>query len=170
MQYQQVDRWGRTISPDLADYYQRERAKFLKDIHGCVQHGSFTLHSGGHSEWMCDLLPIRSQFGLYKGLLRPSHRSVGIELGGFLLSGVGHGLIRKDGSYYPEPDGPRVVTLMDDVVTTEGSLLMGTEALKDYGVEVAEYLCILDRRINATLPLRSLVTANELLEEQHANT
>lgn len=154
------------MTADLDQYYQRERQKLLADIGGCIRYGSFHLHSGEESEWLCDLLPLRHMFSMYRYLLKPKHQTVGIELGGYLLSGLENGIIRKDGTYYESAsrNPPHVVSVMDDVVTTEASLNLAQRVLQTYGIVVAEYLCILDRRKPEiqTLNVRSLVSPTDL--------
>jgi len=139
----------------------------VKTIKSCIRYGDFTLHAGQKSDWICDLLSIRHHLSSYRHLLHPKHQTVGIELGGYLLSGLDHGLLRKGGAYYETTNRapPRyIVSLMDDVCTTEDSFDLGAGVLAQHGIEVGEYLCVLDRRKpeNKNLEIRSLVTAEDL--------
>jgi orotate phosphoribosyltransferase len=145
---------------------KREWQKFMEIMHSCIRYGEFTLHSGRKTDWLCDLLLVREMLPTFCYTLKPQYKTVGIELGGFLMSGaMGSGFIRKDGTYYPRKrNEPLIVTLVDDVVTTETSLKAATEVLVGLGLVVGEYICILDRRNQAdkTLEVRSLVTAADL--------
>lgn len=139
----------------------------LESVRSCITHGDFILHSGQSSTWLCDLLlKWPNWFALWAYALEPSFDPVGIELGGLLLVNAGFnraGFIRKDGTYYPRTDS-HVVSLFDDVVTTERSLTEASMALDKLGIEVGEFLCVLDRRKpgEKILEVRSLVTAADL--------
>lgn len=100
-------------------------------------------------------------------MLQPNYPTVGIELGGLLLTEAhGGSFIRKDGTHYSNGYQPKKVSLVDDVVTTETSMTEAFLALDKLGIEVGEYLCILDRRepANRILAIRSLVTTADLQE------
>jgi len=138
---------------------------FSIPVQSCVRFGNFELHSGEKSTWICDLLLIRHLLPAFCYHLKPKHQVVGIELGGMLLAGLEAGFIRKDMTYYSvRRNLPLVVSLIDDVVTTEISMLKACMALEELGIEVGEYLCVLDRREPdcRTLEVRSLVTADQL--------
>lgn len=68
------------------------------------------------------------------------------------------------------PEGARVA-MLEDVVTTGGTLITACERVRDAGFEIASVLCVLDReeggRDNlqkAGLPLTSLFTRGELVD------
>ena len=133
----------------------------------CVKYGQFELHSGKRSNWICDLLEAKEFFKHFVYLLVPRHTLVGIEFGGALLvasTKTNYGIVRKDSNFYAPgliKDG-RIITLVDDVVTTEDSFRHAEMILNHYSISVGERLVVLDRRKEITLPIRSLVTAQML--------
>lgn len=134
----------------------------------CIKYGDFTLHSGQKSSWIFDALLGREHWSAWLRVLQQVYPPVGIEFGGSLLAQtMGGGIIRQDGTYY-EPrwlTAPTsLVSLIDDVCTTEASFNRATAELANQGIKVGEYLCLLDRRKleNKTLGVRSLVTAEGL--------
>jgi len=141
-----------------------EKQQNLELVKRCIRYGDFTLHSGQKSGWVCDLLLVQRYFPSFLASLKPTYPVVGIELGGLLLSQPGGAFIRKDGSYYSNGYQPIWVSLLDDVVTTEQSMSEASLALDKLGIEVREYLCVLDRRSreHRILEIRSLVTAIDL--------
>ncbi|SKA74731.1 orotate phosphoribosyltransferase [Desulfobaculum bizertense] len=67
------------------------------------------------------------------------------------------------------------VVLLEDVVTTGGTLIKACERVRDAGLEIAGVVCVLDREEggrenlkNAGLELTSIFTRRELLEEGKA--
>ena len=144
-----------------ADLYSE--ADLQNAIRLCIIEGDFTLHSGQRSNWICDLFQVWSTgwFSRFILALDSSYPLVGVEFGGAVLalcSNRSCGLIRKDGTYIPHWSRPKEVSLVDDVVTTESSLAEASIALDVLGVQVKEYLCVLDRREPGTeiLEVRSL--------------
>ena len=151
------------------EYREKQKIVELLKNH-CIRYGDFTLHSGERSTWICDLLLTQVHFRSLMVSLGPRYPTVGIELGGLLLAQAhGGSFIRKDGTYYPNGYfSPKRVSLVDDVVTTERSMVEASLALDAVGIEVGEYLCVLDRRAPDRRPdrgimeIRSLVTAEDL--------
>jgi len=152
----------------------------LDIVKSCIKTGDFELHLGQRSSWICDLLDVRSDFEMLICELKPMLPLVGIEFGGVLLvvsqrdvssgsSLISNGIIRKSGEYYPGyyseySDFKKIVSLVDDVVTTEISMREAELVLNSRGVSVGEYLCVLDRRkdVDKKLKIRSLVTLEQL--------
>ena len=138
-----------------------------------ITYGEFTLHSGQHSTWIFDALPLLSDFVDFMVYLDPKFTTMGIEFCGSLLAiakdGVNAGIIRKDGKIYEPPSygsryNRRIVTLVDDVVTTEGSFISATMSLAAANIQVGEYIALLDRRQDEerTLDIRSLLSYKDL--------
>lgn len=152
-----------------------EEYKFL--IRQNITIGRYTLHGGQQSTWIFDGLPLLYDFTDFMAYLWPQYKLIGIEFLGSLLSlsyeGSGAGIIRKDGSIKEPPlfgarmndikISKRIVTLVDDVVTTEASMLQATYYLKKQNIEVGEYLVLLDRRSDneKNLDIKSIATSKD---------
>jgi len=141
-----------------------ERKKLRMYLLNAITYGSFTLHSGDKSTWICDILKVRDKFNEFLFELFPTKPLVGIEFGGALLAyswSPFSGIYRKDGSIYLPSGTQHDISLIDDVVTTETSMKEAENGLREIGVNIVERLCILDRRKNPVLEIKSLFTASD---------
>lgn len=131
-----------------------------------LQFGEFKSHSGLSLYWMLDLLLVQGSFGHFIKALEPKYPLAGIVTGGYLLalaqgkvgrfSGQPHrGTWNPEGKIMVKGDKvygglggsyPRLVSLVDDVVTTGRSLVEARRALRSVGIEVGECLTVMDRR------------------------
>ena len=170
--------------------------KFI-DI-GVIQYGNFTLKSGQKSSVYFDLRKLYSHPKLLKDVISAIHDKVsdctrianlvcGIPNAGVpyataysLMYGLPMILLRKEkkehgmgkrleGDYL---DGQSVM-IIEDVVTTGGSLLEGCQALKEEGLDVSVVVAIIDRRPEDKLSeglggyeFKSLLTIGDILEYQ----
>ncbi|GAB7023092.1 orotate phosphoribosyltransferase [Salidesulfovibrio brasiliensis] len=100
-----------------------------------------------------------------------SHES-GRPLPGFIIrkKSKGHGTNQYLEGLKNLPKGAKVA-LLEDVVTTGGTLVTACERVRDAGFEIVAVLAVLDREEggrenleNAGLPLESIFTRQELLE------
>jgi orotate phosphoribosyltransferase len=86
-------------------------------------------------------------------------------------------VVRKEAKFHgtkkqiegPIPDGPCNVVIVDDVVTSGGSILKAIDAVKERGCKVLLAISVLDRNAGATellrahdIPYRPLVTLREI--------
>lgn len=170
-----------------------ELAKSLQEA--CSLRGHFVLRSGQVSDFYFD----KYQFEAAPELLRAvaEHASAllpegteilaGLELGGVpistalsLLTGIPQVMVRKEAKKYGTaklaegPDiGGRRVTVVEDVITTGGQVVLSTEELRARGAVVSTVVCVVDRRpagdgpgdklAEAGLSMRSLFTLDEIL-------
>lgn len=133
-------------------------------VQQCIKYGNFTLHSGQTSNWICDLLLARNKFNEMMYALWPQYPVIGIEFCGALLAfswSRWAGFLRKDGELYLPSMHNSIISLVDDVVTTEQSFLEAENILNNRGVEVGERLAIFDRRQNSTLEIKTLFAAKD---------
>ena len=87
----------------------------------------------------------------------------GLELGGVpistalsLVTGIAQVLVRKEAKTYgtaklaegPDVEG-RHLTVIEDVITTGGQVVLSTEELRSRGASVDTVLCVIDRRPTA---------------------
>ena len=91
-------------------------------------------------------------------------------LHGFMVrkEAKGHGAGNQVEGRYGLPDGSKV-TMIEDTVTTGGSLLRAIQAVESAGLEVIQVLCVVDRCEgaaeifeNAGYTLEALVTRNDI--------
>jgi len=157
-------------------YIMTDLEEYKNSVLRHITYGEFILHSGQHSTWIFDAIPLLSDFIDFMVYLDPKFTTMGIEFCGSLLAiakdGGRAGIIRKDGKIYEPPsykicwkrDNRRIVTLVDDVVTTEGSFLSSTRSLAAANIQVGEYIALLDRRPDEerTLDIRSIVSYKDL--------
>jgi orotate phosphoribosyltransferase len=168
-------------------------AKRLREA--CSLTGQFVLRSGQVSDFYFD----KYQFEAGPDLLRAvaEHASAlvpegteilgGLELGGVpistalsLLTGIPQVLVRKEAKTYGTAklaEGPDVagrrVTVIEDVVTTGGQVVLSAGELRSRGALVGTVVCVVDRRpagsqvadklAEAGLSMRSLFTLDEIL-------
>lgn len=164
---------GQSVNMD----YETNLEEYKDLIRQNIKIGRFVLHSGQQSTWIFDGLPLTSDFLNFMDYLYPQYKTMGIEFLGAILAlsydGNMAGIIRKDGNILEPPvygarmnsyNNPRkIVTLVDDVVTTEASFNVATHFLKEKGIEVGEYIVLLDRRkeIDKHLEIKSLATSKD---------
>lgn len=133
----------------------------ISAVRNCIEVGEFKSHNGLDLTWRLNALYLIEYYKEFMELLRPRYAVVGIEFCGAMLAlslfGEHAGILRKDGDFR-EPriyhtwahnynlSGHKIVTLVDDVVTTEGSFMWATDQLAQRGIAVQEYCVILDRR------------------------
>jgi len=136
-----------------------------------IKYGTFTLHSRQSSSWICDLTLIQDSFFNILKMMPIKGIAVGLEFNGAILSSQyedgHHGILRKDSNLYVDIYAQRYikdVTIIDDVVTTESSLINATRICEGQGLNVVGYSVVLDRRSeeNKTLLIASLVTCHDL--------
>lgn len=166
-----------------------ELAKRIFD--SCHLTGEFTLRSGAVSHAYFDKYQFETDPKLLQAIASELARLVpegteilaGLEMGGIpiatalsLSTGLPCAFVRKEAKSYgtqricegPAIDG-RSLTIVEDVVTSGGQVLLSTEELRSRGAEVSTVLCVIDRgtdtneTLNAAgLSLRALFTADEL--------
>lgn len=167
----------------------------LEDI-SVVQHGTFTLKSGETSNIYCDFRKCISYPKIMKEICYYLGRDMDYD--NKVIAGVPHGatpyacgisnaydvpmvLIRKQ----PKEHGlgkmiegdlkDREIILVEDVITSGGSVLETIEKVQNSGGTVCQVLCVLDRQaggvqriINEGFPVKSLFQLSDLTH-QHAN-
>jgi len=148
-------------------------------INSGIEFGDFKSHSGLNLTWRFDVISLLSVQGELMDHISPMFRTIGIEVGGMLLScayeGSLAGIIRKESEgdkvYEPQfyysrynPSEYPIVTLVDDVVTTEVSIKRAALVLHQHKIKVGEYLCIVDRRPDhlKSLKITSITNHKEL--------
>jgi hypothetical protein len=140
----------------------RLREILLKE---CIKHGKFILSSGGKTTWLCDLMEARQHFPWFMESLAPPLPLAGIMTGGAFLAYAhdpASGVVKlKEGEVYLPSEVDRV-SLVDDVTTTGNSFRKAEALLNERGVQVAQYLCVLDRRVVKDFPVRSLFLPEDL--------
>lgn len=133
----------------------------------CRLHGTFTLRSGQVSDEYFDKYLFESDPGLLRRVaeamvpLVPSGTEMlgGLELGGVPIAavlsqiiGVPALFVRKKAKEYGtrrlaeggDPSG-RVITLVEDVITTGGAVVNAASALRSLGATVTMVVCAIDR-------------------------
>ena len=182
------------LKPEPLDAARRELAAALFQA-GCVQFGNFTLASGLQSPIYIDLrraVSIPDLFSLmartYMDMLaelRFDHIAsvpyAALPLGALVASGLrasliyprkeakDHGTARRvEGSFQP---GERAV-LLEDVVTSGGSVISAAEALREAGLRVSDAVVLVDRQQGgveqlaaAGINLHSVMGMDDLLNE-----
>ena len=169
----------------LSSSHDAELAQSL--LRQCMIFGDFSMHSGGHSDWIFDALKIlENRYLLWQtieALYIQEGPLAGIEYGGSIFAALALGryqsapiLVRKEdqdsavycllggrlqATVYPQ------VTLLDDVVKTGSSMRAAKRALMDRGIEVAREVCILNR--SPDYPAECLVTRQEALDYRSEN-
>ncbi|MCL4314525.1 MAG: orotate phosphoribosyltransferase [Candidatus Thermoplasmatota archaeon] len=163
--------------------------KMLVD-HKAVLFGNFKLTSGKESDVYVDIKkaytdPVVLQ-RIATGIIHvlKTDMIAGVELGAIpiiaavsVIGSVPFIMIRKEREHGtkelvigPEPAGMKV-TIIEDVVTTGGSVLKAAESLRSKGALVSEVICVVDREEggsenlrSAGISLRSLVKLSELMK------
>jgi orotate phosphoribosyltransferase len=162
----------------------------------CGLSGRFVLRSGEVSNFYFDKYLFEAVPELLQAVAEQSSRLLpegteilaGLELGGVPIStalslrtGIPQVLVRKEAKTYgtaklaegPEIDGRRL-TVIEDVITTGGQVVLSTEELRSRGAIVDTVLCVVDRRHGrgqgpdrlaaAGLSMRPLFRLDEILE------
>lgn len=153
--------------------------------------GEFTLRSGLTASTYFDKYQFESDPDLLRAVaeqlapLIPDDTEIlaGLELGGVpiatalsLHTGLPAAYVRKQAKQYGTAklaEGPDLkakrVTVVEDVVTTGGQLVLSTNDLRERGAVVSTALCVIDRRqgggeglAEVGVELRSLFTRSEL--------
>jgi len=153
--------------------------------------GSFTLRSGQTATEYFDKYRFEAQPLLLAEIaaamapLIPDGTEVlaGLEMGGIpiatalsLHTGIPAAFVRKEAKTYgtarlaegADIDG-KVVTVIEDVITTGGQVVISTAALRDLGAHVEHVLCVIDRSpdhgaalVAAGLNMHALLTRAQL--------
>lgn len=124
----------------------------------CYTEGNYVLHSGDSSNFIFDVLKVIHNpifIDYLPTFLKDDNHLVGIEFGGALIaamSGRPFSIVRKDGTIYGNI--PDKYTLVDDVVTTEGSLREAIDFIDKYPYDIK---CIIDRRVKETAKIDSIL-------------
>ena len=172
---------------------RRQLARRLKA--SCGLTGHFVLRSGEVSDFYFDKYLFEAVPELLDAVaelaspLVPEGTEIlaGLELGGVPIStalslrtGIPQVLVRKEAKTYgtaklaegPEVSGRRL-TVVEDVITTGGQVVLSTNDLRSRGATVDTVLCVVDRRpaggrapdrlAEAGLSLRALFTLDEIL-------
>ncbi len=169
-----------TLQAIARDIYQR-----------CHLNGEFTLRSGQVSNEYFDKylfetdpeLLHRICQGLVKKIPPETDLLAGLEMGGIpivtqlsYLSGIPALFVRKTAKGYGTEklaEGPafagRRLTIVEDVVSTGGQIILSTQDLRAAGAEVSNALCVIDRESGGKgklaaegLALHSLLTMSDL--------
>lgn len=167
----------------------------------CSLTGHFVLRSGEVSDFYFDkylfeAVPelLEAVAGQMSPLIPPGTQILaGLELGGVPIStalslqtGIPQVLVRKEAKTYGTaklaegPDvGGRHLTVIEDVITTGGQVVLSTQGLRSRGATVDTVLCVVDRRpavgggpdklADAGLCLRALFTLDEILTAAGTN-
>ncbi len=158
---------------------------------GAVRFGDFTLTSGKKSKYYVDVKKASSRPEILKriisgflGIDLPCDKVAGMELGAVPLivayaleTGVPFVIIRKGGREHGTQrkiegeilPGEKVL-LLEDVVTSGGSVVQAAERIKEAGGELVGILTVVDREEGGTNKVRdiadfhALVTAKQLLK------
>ncbi len=166
----------------------------LEDLIGCgaLRFGDFTLTSGTKSRYYVDIKRASSDPAIltritegFIGFGIEADKVAGVELGAVplivaysLKKGIPFIIIRKgdrehgtkkriEGEIVP---GERVL-LLEDVVTSGGSVIKAVDELESAGARVIRILSVVDReeggtdKVEAKAPFTALVKAKTLLEE-----
>ena len=165
----------------------------LKDMlieSGAIEFGDFILASGKRSKYYVDIKKASTKVDVLKRMAEEIARHVkgdilaGVELGAVPLTvaaaletGKDYLIIRKGKKEYGtgkmiEGDFEKgmLVDIVEDVVTTGGSVLRAINILREAGLRVERVICVVDREEGgkeslkkAGVELISLVKASELL-------
>ncbi|MHC1629561.1 MAG: orotate phosphoribosyltransferase [Methanoculleaceae archaeon] len=158
---------------------------------GAIEYGNFQLASGQESNWYVDIKTAMTD----PDLLWMVARTIAGQSGFDVVAGVAVGavplavavsltsrkpyaIIRraekgygKSGTLIGDVSGRRVL-LVEDVVTTGGSVLSGVEVLRQADATVRDVVCVVDREQGgeallekAGIRLHSLVRLSELLDK-----
>ena len=159
---------------------------------GALKFGDFTLTSGKKSKYYVDIKKASSNpeilsrmTDLFSDLRIQADKVAGVELGAvplivayslknkvpFIIIRKGereHGTKKKiEGDIGP---GERVL-LLEDVVTSGGSVITAVDNLKEAGAEVVQILSVVDReeggteKVREKAPFQALIRAKDLLAE-----
>lgn len=129
---------------------------------GAIEKGNFVLTSGKRSDYYVDIKRCITDPGvlgfLSSILVRHVHGDViaGVELGAVpllvgvsILSGKRYIIVRKERDHGTNSlligDPREKVTIIEDVVTTGGSVLRAAKLLRENGATVDECVCVVDR-------------------------
>jgi len=172
---------------------RRQLARRLRET--CGLRGSFVLRSGEVSDFYFDKYLFEAVPELLRAVAELSSSLIpegteilaGLELGGVpistalsLLTGIPQVLVRKEAKTYGTAklaEGPdiagRRLTIIEDVITTGGQVVLSTEELRRRGAVVDTVVCVVDRRpagsagpdklAEAGLSMRPLFTLDEIL-------
>ncbi len=157
---------------------------------GAVRFGDFILASGKRSKYYVDIKKASTKVDTLRYLAKQLGKYVqgdylaGVELGAVPLTvataletGRDYLIIRKESKSHGtrkliEGDFEKgsVVDIIEDVVTTGGSVLRAIKILRDEGLKVQRVICVVDRQEGGKDALKaegvdliSLITAMELL-------
>ncbi len=158
---------------------------------GAVRFGDFVLASGKRSKYYVDIKKASTKVDILRYLATKLGKYVqgdylaGVELGAVpltvataLQTGRDYLIIRKESKSHGtrkliEGDFKKgsVVDIIEDVVTTGGSVLRAIKILRDEGLKVQRVICVVDRQEGGKdaleaegVELISLITAMELLK------
>ncbi|MGC9435852.1 MAG: orotate phosphoribosyltransferase [Methanomicrobiales archaeon] len=171
----------------------RDLARALREC-GAIEFGDFELASGQKSSWYVDIKTAMTD----PDLLGMVARTIAGQSGFDVVAGVavgavplavavslesrkpyaiirreekGHG---KNGTVIGDVSGRRVL-LVEDVVTTGGSVLFGVETLRQANATVRDVVCVVDREQGgevllekAGIRLHSLIRLSDLLDTRGA--
>jgi orotate phosphoribosyltransferase len=162
----------------------------------CGLRGHFVLRSGEVSDFYFDKYLFEAVPELLQAVAEQAAALIppgteilaGLELGGVpissalsLLTGIPQVLVRKEAKAYgtaklaegPDVSGRRL-TVVEDVITTGGQVVLSTEELRSRGATIDTVLCVVDRRpagglvpdklAEAGLSMRALFTLDEILQ------
>ena len=166
-------RWRRKFSCVIADTRQNERMsdsldQLAFDVNAiCRLTGTFTLRSGQTATEYFDKYRFEAQPALLRRIaealapLIPAGTEVlaGLEMGGIpiatalsLHTGIPTAFVRKEAKTYGTallaegaPIAGKRVTVVEDVITTGGQVVISTNQLRALGANITEVLCVIDR-------------------------
>ncbi len=157
---------------------------------GAIKFGDFTLASGKKSKYYVDIKKASTKYEILElmgNLLAEKVEGdilAGVELGAVPLTAItavkakrDYLIIRKEKKGYGtskliegDYEEGRVVDIIEDVVTTGGSVLRAIRILRDAGLKVRRVICVVDREEGGRenlekegVELISLIKARELL-------
>jgi len=157
----------------------------------CHLTGEFTLRSGNTSNEYFDkylfetepALLMRICHGLAEKIPEDTELLAGLEMGGIpiatllsSLTGIPALFVRKSAKAYGTEklaEGPpfsgKKLTIVEDVVSTGGQIIMSTEALRKAGASVGHAICVIDRESGgkenlaaAGITLQAVLTMTDL--------